>query len=85
MLGQQSRCRPGEQGAVRRNTQHWHRHVSNESRGPSRVLKAIGATDAAAFDSIRFGLGKSNTAEHISLLINDLTRVVRKLREISAA
>lgn len=58
---------------------------SSGERGPSRVLKAIGATDAAAFGSIRFGLGRSNTPEQISLLVGDLTRVVRKLREISAA
>jgi cysteine sulfinate desulfinase/cysteine desulfurase-like protein len=49
------------------------------------VLKAIGRSDAAAMGSIRFGLGKSNTAEHIAMLIDDLKRIVRKLREISAA
>ena len=58
---------------------------SSGDRGPSRVLKAIGASDDAAFGSIRFGLGKSNTAEHIELLIHDLGRTVRRLREISAA
>ena len=58
---------------------------SSGDRGPSRVLKAIGATDEAAFGSIRFGLGKSNTPEHISLLVEDLARAVRRLREISAA
>ena len=58
---------------------------SSGDKGPSRVLKAIGADDAAAMGSIRFGLGKSNTAEHISMLVDDLKRVVRKLREISAA
>lgn len=58
---------------------------SSGDRGPSRVLKAIGASDAAAMGSIRFGLGKSNTAEHISMLVDDLKRVIRKLREISAA
>ncbi len=58
---------------------------SSGDRGPSRVLKAIGASDEAAFGSIRFGLGKSNTAEHIEMLVDDLKRVVRKLREISAA
>ena len=58
---------------------------SSGDRGPSRVLKAIGSTDAAAFGSIRFGLGKSNTAEQIATLIEDLTRSVRRLREISAA
>jgi cysteine desulfurase len=54
-------------------------------RGPSHVLRAIGVSDAAALGSIRFGLGKSNTAEHIEMLVEDLKRVVRKLREISAA
>ena len=58
---------------------------SSGDRGPSRVLKAIGASDEAAIGSIRFGLGKSNTAEHIAMLIDDLKRVIRKLREISAA
>jgi cysteine desulfurase len=52
-------------------------------KGPSHVLKAIGLQDSAAMGSIRFGLGKSNTTEHVSMLIDDLTRVVRKLREIS--
>ncbi|HYK05455.1 MAG TPA: aminotransferase class V-fold PLP-dependent enzyme, partial [Thermoanaerobaculia bacterium] len=54
-------------------------------RGPSHVLRAIGVSDDAALGSIRFGLGKSNTAEHIEMLIEDLKRIVRKLREISAA
>ena len=58
---------------------------SSGERGPSRILKAIGASDAAAMASIRFGLGKSNTAEHVDLLVDDLKRSVRKLREISAA
>ncbi|HEY0156336.1 MAG TPA: cysteine desulfurase family protein [Thermoanaerobaculia bacterium] len=57
---------------------------SSGDKGPSRVLKAIGASDSAAIGSIRFGLGKSNTAEQIEMLIDDLKRVVRKLREISA-
>lgn len=56
---------------------------SSGDRGPSRVLKAIGVSDAAAIGSIRFGLGKSNTTEQLELLIDDLKRVVRKLREIS--
>lgn len=56
---------------------------SSGDRGPSRVLKAIGRSDDAALGSIRFGLGKSNTLEQIELLVEDLSRVVRKLREIS--
>ena len=58
---------------------------SSGERGPSRVLKAIGLDDAAAMGSIRFGLGKGNTTEHIEMLIDDLARAVRRLREISAA
>ena len=58
---------------------------SSGERGPSRVLKAIGLSDAAAMGSIRFGLGKANTSEHMSMLVDDLKRVIRKLREISAA
>jgi cysteine desulfurase len=54
-------------------------------RGPSHVLRAIGASDAAAMGSIRFGLGRSNTVEHVGMLVDDLKRAVRRLREISAA
>jgi cysteine sulfinate desulfinase/cysteine desulfurase-like protein len=49
------------------------------------VLTAIGLDDAAALGSIRIGLGKSNTAEHVAMLVDDLKRIVAKLREISAA
>jgi cysteine desulfurase len=58
---------------------------SSGERGPSPVLTAIGLSEAAALGSIRFGLGKSNTAEHIAMLVDDLQRVIAKLREISAA
>lgn len=54
-------------------------------KGPSRVLRAIGLSDVAAMGSIRFGLGKSNTAEHIEMLVEDLKRAVRRLREIATA
>jgi cysteine desulfurase len=54
-------------------------------KGPSRVLKAIGLDDEAAMGSIRFGLGRANTREHIALLVDDLQRVVRRLREIAPA
>ena len=58
---------------------------SSGERGPSPVLTAIGVPEPAALGSIRFGLGKSNTAEHIDMLVGDLKRIVAKLREISAA
>jgi cysteine desulfurase len=58
---------------------------SSGERGPSPVLTAIGVPEAAALGSIRFGIGKSNTAEQLSMLVDDLKRVIAKLREISAA
>jgi cysteine desulfurase len=57
---------------------------SSGSRGPSHVLTAIGLSDAAAMGSIRFGLGKSNDETQIEMLVGDLKRVVRKLREIAS-
>jgi cysteine desulfurase len=58
---------------------------SSGERGASPVLKAVGLADDDAFGSIRIGLGKSNTAEHIDRLVSDLKRTVARLREISAA
>ncbi len=58
---------------------------SSGERGPSRVLLAIGVSEPLAMGSIRIGLGKSNTEEHTSMLVEDLKRVVARLREISAA
>jgi cysteine desulfurase len=54
-------------------------------RAPSRVLTAIGVPEALAIGSIRIGLGKSNSAEQLSMFVDDLKRSIRKLREISAA
>jgi cysteine desulfurase len=56
---------------------------SSGEKGPSRVLQAIGVGDAAAMGSLRIGLGKSNTAEQMEMLIEDLQRAVRRLREIT--
>jgi cysteine desulfurase len=58
---------------------------SSGEKGPSRVLKAIGLDDEAAMGSIRFGLGKANTGEQVHMLIDDLQRVVRRLREMAPA
>ena len=58
---------------------------SSGERGPSRVLLAIGLSESAAMGSLRIGLGKSNTEEHVAMLVEDLKRAVSKLREISAA
>jgi cysteine desulfurase len=58
---------------------------SSGERGPSPVLLAIGVGEGSALGSLRFGLGKSNTAEQLTMLIDDLKRSVSRLREISAA
>jgi cysteine desulfurase len=58
---------------------------SSGERSASPVLMAIGVPDKLAFGAIRFGLGKSNTAEQIGMLVDDLKRAIARLREISAA
>jgi cysteine desulfurase len=58
---------------------------SSGDRSASPVLTAIGVAEDLAFGSIRFGLGKSNTADHVGLLVDDLKRNIPRLREISAA
>jgi cysteine desulfurase len=58
---------------------------SSGERSASPVLTAIGVPEALAYGSIRFGLGKTNTAEHVALLVDDLKRNIGRLREISAA
>jgi cysteine desulfurase len=58
---------------------------SSGERDVSATMKAIGADDARAYSSIRFGLGRSNTEGEIDLLVADLERSVSRLREISAA
>jgi cysteine desulfurase len=58
---------------------------SSGERSASPVLTAIGVFEALAYGSIRFGLGKSNTGEQITLLVDDLKRNITRLRETSAA
>jgi cysteine desulfurase len=47
---------------------------------PSYVLRAMGVEDELAHSSIRFGLGRFNTAEEIEHVITTITRVVTRLR-----
>ncbi len=58
---------------------------SSGDRSASPVLLAIGVAEELAYGSLRFGLGKSNTADHVALLVDDLKRNIPRLREISAA
>ena len=50
---------------------------------PSYVLRAMGVADELAHSSIRFGLGRFNTPEEVECVIEEVTRVVRRLRAIS--
>ncbi len=56
---------------------------SSGSLEPSHVLSAIGRTAAQARSSIRFSLGRFNTAEDIDGTIEILPAVVEQLRSLS--
>jgi cysteine desulfurase len=56
---------------------------SSGERGPSPVMKALGIDDEGALGSLRIGMGKSNTPEELSMLVDDLRRAVARLREIA--
>src|SRR6187397_2281124 len=56
---------------------------TSASLEPSYVLKALGAGDDLAHSSIRFGLGRWSTDEEVDYVIDKLTKVVRRLREMS--
>ncbi|MCH8837844.1 MAG: aminotransferase class V-fold PLP-dependent enzyme [Candidatus Marinimicrobia bacterium] len=53
---------------------------TTEEAEPSHVLRALGLPDDLAAASIRFGLGRSTTAEEIETAIALVVRVVRELR-----
>jgi cysteine desulfurase len=50
---------------------------------PSNVLRAMGVPDELAHSSIRFGLGRFNTMAEIEYVIDEVTRVVQRLRAIN--
>ena len=56
---------------------------TSASLEPSYVLKALGAGDDLAHSSIRFGLGRWTTKEEVDYVVDKLTSVVRRLREMS--
>ena len=56
---------------------------SSGSDEPSYVLRAIGMDDILANASIRFGLGRSTTAEDIDIVIDALVEKVGRLRALA--
>lgn len=50
---------------------------------PSYVLKALGLDDELAYGSIRFGLGRFNTAEEVDEVVREVVRVVHYLRALN--
>jgi cysteine desulfurase len=50
---------------------------------PSYVLKALGVGEDLAHTSIRFGLGRFNTAEDVDYVVERVVHEVRRLREMS--
>jgi cysteine desulfurase len=58
---------------------------TSASLEPSYVLRAIGVADELAHASIRFGLGRFNTADEVDYAIDHVAAAVARLREIHAA
>ncbi len=56
--------------------------TSDEPQG-SYVIRALGRSEEDAHSSIRFGLGRSNTRQHVEQLVRDLATAVERLRAIS--
>jgi len=56
---------------------------TSASLEPSYVLRALGRSDELAHSSIRFTIGRFNTAEEIDFTVDLLKRKISKLRELS--
>lgn len=52
---------------------------------PSHVLQAIGLTDEQARASLRFSVGKGNTADEIDETVSVVVETAARIRELSSA
>jgi cysteine desulfurase len=57
---------------------------TSASLEPSYVLRALGLDDELAHTSIRFGLGRFNTAEEVGYTVDRIVQEVRRLRALSS-
>lgn len=53
---------------------------TSERPEPSHVLKALGLSDGEVRASIRFGLGRANTAQEVEYTVDRITRAVAAIR-----
>ena len=56
---------------------------STASTAPSHVLKALGRSDALAYASLRFGLGRLTTAAQIDQVVAGVVSTVQALRQMA--
>lgn len=56
---------------------------TSESLEPSYVLRALGVEEEMAHTSIRIGIGRFTTEEEIDYLVDQLTKSVNRLRDLS--
>ncbi len=56
---------------------------STASTAPSHVLKALGRSDALAYASLRFGLGRLTTADQIDQVVAGVVATVQALRQMA--
>ena len=57
---------------------------TSASLEPSYVLRAMGVSPERAAASLRFGIGRTNTAEEIDIVADTLITQVRRIRALSA-
>ena len=56
---------------------------ANETREPSYVMKALGASDERAHAAVRFGFGRDTSVADIDEVVDRLEAAVRRLRAMS--